>query len=218
MVVPRKEKPSYLAGNLKLLRNSAGNTMEEMAEFLALKGKSSYNAYEEGRALPDIHKLMKLASYFEVSLEDLVYRDLSAPKNSKNIETTPLYEVELVPVSARAGYSAGFGDSTYLKKLKRIQIPYKPYGIARVFEIKGDSMEPEIEDRSKVLAIKIGTGEIKNNHTYIIITENGLLCKDIRLSEDKTTAYLFSKNEKYPPKHIQSSDILELWEVWKKDI
>jgi len=218
MVVPRNEKQSYIGSNLRYLRKNTGNTLEEMAELLSLKGKSSYYAYEENTALPDIHKLLKLASYFDVSIEDLVYTDIPSSKKEKISPDTKVYEVELVPVTAAAGYGKEFGDTVFVNKLKKIKIPYKPYGIARAFEIEGDSMEPDIKDRSAVIGIKIGKGEIKHNRTYIVVTDRGPICKNIRLSEDGDLIYLISRNEKYAPKHIRTDEVRELWEVWKKDI
>ncbi len=49
MKVLKKEKPSFIATNLRILRKKSGDTLESMAKLLLLKGKSSYNAYEEGR-------------------------------------------------------------------------------------------------------------------------------------------------------------------------
>ena len=40
MAVPRKEKHSYIGQNLFFLRKQKGNTLEQMAELLFLKGKS----------------------------------------------------------------------------------------------------------------------------------------------------------------------------------
>lgn len=214
MVAPRKEKPSFIGKNLFYLRKLKGNTLEHMAELLFLKGKSSYKAYEEERALPDIHKLMKLASYFDVSVEELVYKDVENLKVNKKTDEITFFEIEKVPVAAAAGYARSFGDSNYLQKLKTIHIPFKPYGIARAFDIDGDSMEPHIANKSTVIGIKIGTSEIKNNKAYIIVTTEGVQCKNIKLG-DKDVIYLISKNEKYSMKHIDKADVRELWEVWK---
>ncbi len=161
---------------------------------------------------------MRLASYFNVSLEDLVYKDISASKNLKISEPVKSYEVQKVSVAAAAGYSKGFGDKEWVNNLERIKIPYKPYGIARAFEINGDSMEPDIKNNSTVIGIKIGKNEIRDNRTYIVVVKDGLLCKNIRFNGEGSTVYLISKNEKYSPKHINNDEILELWEVWKKDI
>jgi phage repressor protein C with HTH and peptisase S24 domain len=215
MVISRKEKESYLAKNLLLLRKLKGKTLEEMAEILSLRGKSSYKAYEEGRALPDIHKLMKLASFFDVAVADLVYQDLVNLKNKNKSEERRLFEVAKIPVSAAAGYARSFGDNNYIKELETIKIPYEPYGIARAFDINGDSMEPEINNGSTIIGIKISSSEIKDNKSYVIVTTDGVQCKKIRVDEASDFIYLISKNEKYPPKHVKKDDVLEIWEVWK---
>ncbi len=215
MVVSRKDKHSYIGKNLLFLRKQKDKTLEEMAYFLSLKGKSSYKAYEDDRALPDIHKLMKLASYFDVSLEELVYQDIENTKKSKKTTEEKFYEVEKIPIAAAAGYAKSFGDNNYIRKLKKIKIPFKPYGIARAFDIDGDSMEPEIEDGATVIGIKIGRSEIRDNKAYIIVTTEGVQCKNVRIDKKEDILYLISKNEKYSPKHINKSEVMEMWEVWK---
>ena len=215
MVISRKEKKSYLAKNLLLLRKQKGMTLEEMAEMLSLGSKSSYRAYEEGRALPDIHKIMKLASFFDVAVADLVYQDLENLNNKNKSEERKLFEVSKIPVAAAAGYSRCFGDEKYINELEKIKIPYEPYGIARAFDIVGDSMEPEIMDGATIIGIKVGRSEIKDNKSYIIVTNDGVQCKKIRVDEASDILYLISKNEKYSPKHMDLEYIKEIWEVWK---
>lgn len=213
MVVSRKEKQSFIAKNLIFLRAKKGDTQEEMAKLLDLKGKSSYKAYEDGRALPDIHKLLRLASYFDVSLENLVNKDISTQQPESSSEEF-LYEIEVNPIKIAAGSAKGFGDEEYISQTKTIQIPYKPYGISRAFEIIGDSMEPEIKDGSTIIGIKISRDEIKLNRSYVIVTTNGPQCKNIRFGDDGII-YLISKNENYLVKHIREDEVLEMWEVWK---
>ncbi|HEU5166848.1 MAG TPA: S24 family peptidase [Chitinophagaceae bacterium] len=214
MVLSRKEIQSYLPENLFFLRKQKNKTLEEMAELLSLKGKSSYKAYEDGRALPDIHKVLKLASFFDVGVTDLMYQDIENFKSKKTEEQT-LFEVLKVPVKAAAGYARSFGDSTYIKKLETIKIPYKPYGIARAFDISGDSMDPEIPDGVTVIGIKIKSNEIQDNKSYVVVSTEGVQCKKIRVDKKNDIIYLISRNENYPPKHMSTSDVNEIWEVWK---
>jgi len=215
MVSTRKAKESYLAKNLFFLRRLKGLTLEEMAEMLSLSGKSSYKAYEENRALPDIHKLMKLASFFDVAVADMVYQDLENIKDKEKSVERKLFEVAKIPIAAAAGYARSFGDSNYIKELETIKIPFEPYGIARAFDVDGDSMEPEIDNGSTVVGIKISSSEIKDNKSYIIVTIDGVQCKNIRIDKASEFIYLLSKNEKYLPKHVRKEDVLEIWEVWK---
>jgi phage repressor protein C with HTH and peptisase S24 domain len=190
-------------------------TLEQMANLLDLQDKTSYYAYEQGKALPDVFKLLKLASYFDVSLEDIVNRNLST-KSTLKIPNTILYEIQKIPVSARAGYAASYGDAEWVEKRPTVRIPYKPYGIARAFEIAGDSMEPEIVDGSTVIAIKVDKTELRDQKIYVVVTSDGVQCKQIRVSDQENIIYLISVNTLHPPRHILKTDVLELWEVWKK--
>lgn len=215
MVVPKKDKFTFLPKNLKFLRTTKGITLLEMASELTLSGKTSYFAYEQGRAFPDIFKLMKLASYFDVSVDDLLHKDLTNSKQENQIESDILtYELEEVPFSAAAGYSKGYGDVEYLNSLKRIKIPFKPYGIARAFKIDGDSMEPLIKNGSTVVGIKVGPGEVRDSKSYVIVTNEGLQCKHLEVGESDVV-YLISANKKYKIKHVDKSEVKEIWEVWK---
>lgn len=215
MVSTKKVKESFLAKNLIYLRKRKGSTLEGMAEMLSLGGKSSYKAYEENRALPDIHKLLKLASYFDVAVSDLVYQDLENIKDYNRSTERKLFEVAKIPVFAAAGYARSFGDINYIQELETMMIPFEPYGIARAFDIDGDSMEPEIHGGATVVGIKVGSTEIKDNKAYIVVTQDGVQCKNIRVDKGSDFIYLLSKNEKYQPKHVRKEEVLEIWEIWK---
>lgn len=215
MVIHRKEKHSFLGKNLTHLRKLHNKTLEEMSTMLSLNSKSSYKAYEEDRALPDIHKIMKLASFFDVAVADLVYVDLEKTNSTTRKQDSNTYMIEKVPIKAAAGYSRGYGDDTYIRKLKTISIPFRPYGIARAFEIDGDSMEPEIFSGSTVIGIKVSASEIRSQKSYIVVTTEGVQCKSVLIDKVSEVVYLISKNQRYPPKHIPMKDVKEMWEVWK---
>lgn len=212
-MVLKSHKPSFIPQNLKLLRKSTGDSLEAIADLLGLKSKNSYKAYEEGKALPDIHKLMKLASYYDVSLEDLVYQDLSSFELNSSVSDFQ-YEIYKVPSLIAAGYATDCADPVFLHQLETIKIPFKPFGITRAFEINGDSMEPEIMDGSIVCGVRINRGEWKDKTNYIVVTQDGYRCKQIRIDENKKI-YLVSINEEYPPNIIEPNEIIELWEVWQ---
>ncbi len=59
--------------NLKLLRKQYNKTQEEIAKDLHLQ-KQTYQNYELGKREPDIKTLIKLANYFDVSLDFLCDR------------------------------------------------------------------------------------------------------------------------------------------------
>ena len=62
--------------NLKKLRLSNKKTQLEMAKYLNIK-QSSYQRYESGDSEPNITNLIKLADYYNVTLDYLVGRPFS---------------------------------------------------------------------------------------------------------------------------------------------
>nr|DAT08313.1 MAG TPA: helix-turn-helix domain protein [Caudoviricetes sp.] len=66
-----------LKDNLRLARKKASKTQEDVASFLNIK-RQTYSAYERGISTPDAITLKKLASFFDVSFDDLL---IDEPKN-----------------------------------------------------------------------------------------------------------------------------------------
>lgn len=67
---------NYLASNLKRLRKSYGETQEELAIALHLE-KSTISQYENGSRKPDEEILKRIAKRYGVTLDLLLYEDLS---------------------------------------------------------------------------------------------------------------------------------------------
>ena len=65
-----------IQGNIKRLRKKGGFTQEQMAEKIGLSGKSSFRAYESGDSLPRLEKAILIAQIFDVTLDDLVMREI----------------------------------------------------------------------------------------------------------------------------------------------
>lgn len=65
----------YINKNLKYLRNMKGVTQDQVAEVFG-KQKAAISAYEKGKNIPPVDVLIKLAQFFEVSLDDFVFRDI----------------------------------------------------------------------------------------------------------------------------------------------
>lgn len=60
-----------LAERIKHARIAKGKTQEEMAYLIGIT-RATYGYYENGKVLPPVDKLVKLAKYFHVSLDHLV--------------------------------------------------------------------------------------------------------------------------------------------------
>ena len=62
--------------NLYYLRRKNGVTQQELAKELGMKGHTTIQSYECGRAFPKLEKLSLLTKYFDVTIDELVYAKL----------------------------------------------------------------------------------------------------------------------------------------------
>ncbi len=70
-------KNNFFANNLKYLRTQKGLEQKDISDFLGLKSPTSVTNWEKGTNLARAGHLSDLASFFNVSLHDLVKVDLS---------------------------------------------------------------------------------------------------------------------------------------------
>lgn len=63
---------STVGRNIKKLREAKKVTQEEMAAALNVT-RQAISSWETGKTQPDIETLQRLAAYFEVSMEELIY-------------------------------------------------------------------------------------------------------------------------------------------------
>lgn len=225
----------FFSSNLKLLRKNKQLSQEATSQKLDLT-RSSYSGYENGIAEPSIEVLIRISSFFKVSLDDLIKKDFSkltkiewethakgiqvdAKGEKLRILTTVLDDkneelIEMIPQKARAGYTSGYADPEYLKVLPTFNLPFlsknKKY---RSFPIMGDSMPP-INNGAQVIGEYIQNWEnIKNGHPYIVVTkEDGIVFKIIHKIDDfPDKLQLLSTNPIYKPYTISYNDVLELW-------
>lgn len=62
-----------LGGKLKELRLNTGLTQEELASKLGLS-RVNYTRYENGKVNPDYETIIKLADFYDISLDELFDR------------------------------------------------------------------------------------------------------------------------------------------------
>lgn len=65
-----------LARNLKYLRITYGLTQDDLGAFLSIS-RQAYSNYENLKRSPDLDSLIRLASLYRLSLDDLVNKELS---------------------------------------------------------------------------------------------------------------------------------------------
>ncbi len=225
----------FIGNNLKMLRRRLKKSQEEVAQDLSMT-RSTYSGYENGVAQPSLESLMLFSDYYKVQIDDLIRRDfekfseqdwvniekgLYADVHGKNLRVlTTLVDsednelIELVPLKASAGYTAGFADPDYLKVLPTFHLPFlsrnKKY---RSFPIKGDSMPPVTEGSFVTGEFIQNWMTIRNGTPCIVVTkDDGIVFKVLHnLLETNQSFQLCSTNPFYKPYMVHANDILEVW-------
>lgn len=219
---------TYFSQNIRYLRKMLANkvSQEKLAEEIDIK-KPTLGSYENGRTEPKYSDLIKLANYFEVTIDDLLTKDLSKtpvqkPANSlddlrilvSTVNADNEDNIEFVPLKATAGYVEGFGDLEFIEKLPVFQVPFLPKDKKyRVFPIQGDSMLP-LKEGSLVFAEYVEDWwNIKNGTVCIVVTqEEGIVLKRVyNYLEEKGLMVLKSNNERYAPYVVMRENIKEMW-------
>jgi transcriptional regulator with XRE-family HTH domain len=68
--------PTFFASNLSFLRKKKGLTQAEVATALGLK-RNTFSNYETTHSEPDLNTLEKIASFFDISMDELISLDLT---------------------------------------------------------------------------------------------------------------------------------------------
>ncbi|MCX2739142.1 XRE family transcriptional regulator [Pontibacter anaerobius] len=222
-----------VTSNIRHLRKHAGYTQAQLAEKLDIK-RSLVGAYEEGRAEPKLSTLVNVARLFDVSLDDLVTRDLvhEAPAGVSEgtdranggslrvlaitVDQEENENIELVPYKASAGYLNGYADSEFIEELPRFRLPMLGSGgTYRAFEISGDSMLPIASGTVIVGRFIEDWSQLKDGTPCIIVSQKeGVVFKRIfNKIKDASTLRLHSDNPVYSPYEVHVEDVVEIWEA-----
>lgn len=225
----------FFSQNIQLLRKRKKRSQEELAGALGIK-RSTLSAYEVGVAEPSLETLIRFSRFFKVSIDKLLMLDLNAisefylselekgfdtditGKRLRILATTVDQHnrdnIEVVPLRAKAGYTAGYADPEYIRVLPTFQMPFlnkdRKY---RTFQISGDSMPP-VDHGAWVTGEYIENWQLINNgKPYIIVTkDDGIVFKIVyNKIEESQSLMLCSTNPEYAPYEVHLGDVLEVW-------
>lgn len=124
--------------------------------------------------------------------------------------------IPLVEYKAQAGYLTGYLDENYIEKLPMYNVPGLYGGTFRMFQVKGLSMYPTLQDGSYVIGEFVESWEyMTDNRVYIIVTVNeGIIVKRVKNRIKKyKSLYCSSDNREYGNIRIPIEDVKEVWEA-----
>lgn len=215
-----------LAKNLRYFRNQLQMTQSELAEKLGLQ-RTMISAYEDGRSEPKLSSLSIMSSLFNISIDELLYRDIQEQgrkiTGQKDIKVLAIIvdqedneRITMVGQKASAGYLNGFSDPEYVESLPQFHLPnLSRHTTYRAFELSGDSMLPLVPGTIIIGSYVEQLGEIKSGRTYVLVTvTEGVVYKRVfNYLEENGKLFLVSDNEQYKPYEIKGEDVLEIWEA-----
>jgi len=229
----------YLATNLKYLRKKAGKTQDVLSSEMKI-GRTTIANYEAGISEPNLETLIAFSSYFGISLDDLLSKNMedilkagekdvmlrSAFANDKEYSSIPKIitvdnsgndNIIYVPVKARAGYLLGYGDAEYMETLPTFRLPGLNNATYRMFEVDGPSMAPNVLHGDRIIGEWIDAlDKIRDNRVYVVVHSGGVAVKRVvnRLQE-RGKLYLKSDTiahrHEFPTLEIDPEDIKEVW-------
>ncbi len=213
---------SFASKNFRYLRKLKGWTQEEFANRLDIK-RSLVGAYEEERAEPKLEAMERICKIFKITLDDLILKDLSAPKATSYLEQRRGLKmaketngvIQFVPAKAAAGYLAGYADEDFIDELNTFTLPMLASGTYRAFEIIGDSMMPT-PSGSVIVGEKVDDmEEVKTSNTYVVLSkQDGVVYKRVvKNNKAKNKITLVSDNPSYEPYNLNAEDVLEMWKA-----
>ena len=218
--------------NVRFLRKQKGFTQQQFAELIKVS-RPAIGAYEEGRAKPPLDVQKTLARLFDVSLDQLLTRDLSKSPGSLSplaarvdaegkslrvlavtVDSQKRENIELVPAKAAAGYLNGYSDPEFVGDLPKFRLPMLSAGTYRAFEIGGDSMLP-LQPGSIVVGEYVSDWtDVKEGQTYVVLSkQEGVVYKRVFTAPGKDKLILRSDNLSYTPFELGLEDVLELWQA-----
>ncbi|MEX2594516.1 MAG: LexA family transcriptional regulator [Anditalea sp.] len=216
----------YLGKNIRYLRKQKGLTQSDISEKLNIK-RTMISAYEDGRSEPKLAGLNTLAEIFDISLDELLNRDIETAgrmvthKQGVKVLTIAVDKeghenITMIRQKASAGYLNGFSDPEYMEQLPQFHLPnLSKNATYRAFEIKGDSMLPLVSGTVVIGTYVEHLMDIRNGKTYVLVTASeGVVYKRVfNYLEENGKLFLGSDNEMYKPYEISGGEVLEAWEA-----
>jgi transcriptional regulator with XRE-family HTH domain len=197
---------SYFSQNLKFLRQKRGETQYTIAPFLDIK-RTNYANYEQGVAEPSIKLLLTIANYFNISVDDLISKELDDSNYIEEQKNVSIYDNSgnlLLPVEMQRNYTK------QIHLLKKVFVP-EIQGNARTIEVADDGMYGNIEEGDFVACIPCTLSDLRDSVIYAIILEDKVTVRRVKLRKD--SLLLIPYNKSYATEMIQLNEIKEIWEA-----
>ncbi|MDP2160569.1 MAG: helix-turn-helix transcriptional regulator [Flavobacterium sp.] len=157
---------TYFGTNLKKIRQIKGLSQQAFAELIDLN-RGVISSYEEGRAEPKIETLMRIATYFGISTDDII----SKPLTVNQLANFTLIEDSVVSLSEEK--SLVVREITINEEKKEIDLQKILAHFDFVFFVDENLSQKSIYDKDSILLLKEVKKETKIHNSYLTLN-NGI--------------------------------------------
>jgi len=221
-----KGRPERLAA----LREGLGLTLREVEEELRRGGAgvsySRIHEYEVNPAVKIKPKILeRLAEIYKVSVAYIQAGTITPTEPINPMPPKIIYvsendkqdRIPIVDIPAAAGYMKNYAQSDYLRRLPTTFLPGFQNGSYRIFQVKGDSMEPLIRDSDYLVTAYVESlSQIVQGRVYVIVSTEGICVKFARYNAKRHGLLIESENKEYDPDFIPVDEVKEVWEYRAK--
>jgi phage repressor protein C with HTH and peptisase S24 domain len=185
-----------------------------------------------GTRVSEIALLKLNKTYSDINVEWVLTGEgeMLLEQNSTNSVSEPIVPYEtisprgrqiiIVPLAAQAGFTNTFQEEWSEQAPRYVEFPDylalgRIEGEARLYQVRGSSMEPRVMSGDWVLCRLLNHGrEIESGHMYVVITRSGITLKYAELDKKKNGLWLLPANrEEHQPWLVAWEEVLSLWEV-----
>ena len=171
---------SFFGINIRKIRVAKKLSKTEFAKIFNLT-RASIGAYEEGRAEAKIDKIIEIAKYFEITIEQLLSKKITLNEiyhykieNSlKFITQNSTLEIPFIKYSQHAEYIENIDNLDFISKIQHIKLPNiksKNYRAFEFFSNKSDLYNNSILVCEKISLEK--AEDITEKKIFIVNTQN----------------------------------------------
>lgn len=189
----------YIGENIKYLRSQRGYSQEDLAKALGYKSYTTITKWESGVSEPTLKMTNEIAKFFNISVNELCYTRLNAPKKNNDVRKG-------VAINVYGRVAAGIPLEMIEDIIDTEEIPEEMARTGEFFglKIRGDSMEPRMTDGDVVIVRKQDDAETND---VVIATVNGTDATCKRLKKYNDGIALISLNPKYEPMYFSKDEI-----------
>lgn len=189
----------YIGENIKYLRSQRGYSQEDLAKALGYKSYTTITKWESGVSEPTLKMTNEIAKFFNISVNELCYTRLNAPKKNNDVRKG-------VAINVYGRVAAGIPLEMIEDIIDTEEIPEEMARTGEFFglKIRGDSMEPRMTDGDVVIVRKQEDAETND---VVIATVNGTDATCKRLKKYNDGIALISLNPKYEPMYFSKDEI-----------